>query len=296
MQLISSIKEEIILGFKRNSLSYLKIGQEEYKESKRYIEKVFQPAIGNLCISIEFMLKYIVAKEIFPFLYRGLPDDMQMMINFPDKFNKSERYFASDLKNFKNKTIKFDKAVGYFYKLFPKQKNKFKPYLSEISHIRNKSVHALLPNFQQFDLERVLYISLLLYKFFLDEGYYTSDSKIKTDFIKEYNNKKVSRVKKAIEKAKRNTKQIKDSDKKIELNGWDELITECPVCQSQAKLFGYTNLDCDSSGCALTFYAEEFKCEKCDLKLNDYKELDFAGIKTIYNRNESLNSWFKDKI
>ena len=42
----------------------------------------------------------------------------------------------------------------------------------------------------------------------------------------------------------------------------------------------------DSEEKVLGFFADRFRCDVCQLKLDDYDELRLAGITTIYERDD----------
>jgi hypothetical protein len=69
------------------------------------------------------------------------------------------------------------------------------------------------------------------------------------------------------------------------------------VCGSDAILEGDTEYDVvDDNGddipdLLLTFFGNSFYCKDCGLKLEDYDELEIAGIDPIIDRSEEVDEW-----
>lgn len=45
---------------------------------------------------------------------------------------------------------------------------------------------------------------------------------------------------------------------------------------------------------SLNFLAESFQCDLCKLALSDIKEMELAGMSTVYDRNEDMDDWLVD--
>ena len=300
-------------GIKRNARSYLELGLKTYKElkPKRYqswdVSGIqFQTVIGNLSISIELMLKAIIAKECFPFLYSSLPRDFLLMYNYPNKISDKSYFFINDLTSFAGnfKTIEFKEATTIFYELYPDQKDNFKPYFEILPQIRNNSIHAFLPNREIFNLDRIVYISLSLFQFLLDKALYTldpfDDGNEYKRLIERCEMGMVETVAYKIKKAKENSKR-EPLRKKPLVNCWDKVIVPCIICQSDAYVKGYCDFrpvqiyDEDENDLTfdlyLDFFATGFECEACELNLTDKKELDLTSIDTFYDRSHEVDNW-----
>lgn len=285
------------------SIHYFELGISEFHKTRKHTNLNFQAVLGNLCIAVELMLKTVIAKKCFKFLFTNLPLELELKLAYGKDLKISlEMFELKDLEHFKYKTIEIDKSISIFYVLYPEVKQEFKAYFNLFSAVRNIAVHGALPTFQFYDLERVAYLALKLYQLltsekneiYLIKPYTLSNLDIK--FLESYNSERIERVKKAIESAKNNSKQI-DYWSSFDLNDWDYFVTECPVCNCDGTLTGTTELEFsgteDSPEYYLTFSADSFKCDECGLELLDYQELKLANMEVLYDRDKDLNRYFE---
>ena len=295
---ISELKQEITGSLKNSSKSYYSVGINLFHSlrTKTYLE--FQPAVGNLCIAVELLLKAIVAQKAFRYLYTNIPIEVQLMLTNPEALDNSfnPRKFSADLKTFKYNTIELHQAISLFYQFYPQKKQEYKPYFSLLSFVRNVSVHGALPPFQRYELDRIAYISTKIFAFaseskIFDYFYVLFDEKTK-QFMKAYDAERIERVKKAIEDAKSKSKKIDHYGSFIlSSDELEYMVIQCPICGSDAFINGYTDEDTDPEhGIFLTFFADSFQCEECGLKLLDSKELELAGIETVYDRTDEIGN------
>lgn len=304
MSRLDAVKEEITNKLELNAGSYLKIGLELFAKLKKQPNLFLncnETAIGNLGISIELMLKAVIARKSFAFLFKGIPDELFMMLTYHEVVKGNINPYVIELQSLSYGTIQFNEAISRFYILFPEKKQEFKPYLSLLSAVRNNSVHSCLPKFQEYDLERVTYIALRLAKFLYEEvgmfDYY--EFTIDDSFLDSFEEERVLRVKKAIEQAKERGKRQSCSELPVDVNSWDEYVTSCPVCGSYGVLQGYTEFEAEPDydehyDLFLDFFAESFECEACGLKLNDSRELKLAGMESNYDRSSELDKWLAE--
>ena len=299
------IEKNITRQLGETANSYLALGFERYKYIKTHSYENFQPVLGNISISVELMLKSLISKKAFSFLYTNLPQDLQIKLNCIEEY-KLSRQEHDGLKNFSFKTQEIDKCISIFYTLFPEQKIKLKPYFTLFSNIRNISVHAVYPNFQKYDLERILYLALNLSEILKKEKIHPFDNHLNNNdnnFLKNYNVKRIERVKKEIEKAKINANKV-ENQKILILNfgNWETYEIKCPVCQSKGYLEGTTEYEADyderhgETSQSLEFIADSYKCDECSLELLDSTELELAGIEYIYDRSMEISEWFGNYI
>lgn len=72
---------------------------------------------------------------------------------------------------------------------------------------------------------------------------------------------------------------------------------QCPVCGSDGVVSGETNAEPDYDedgigGFYLTFLAETFECEQCGLQLEDYDEMQIAGVDPDdIDRSDEADKW-----
>ena len=295
---------DIEKGLVEAALGYLEIGLEKFHKVRSISYYNFQPALGNLSISIELMLKSIIAKKSIQFLFSNLPLELEVKLTSEDvrKKNKIKKVDELSMKYFKFKSIELNRAISIFYTYFPELKHELKPYFNLFASIRNISVHGAFPMFQKYDLERIAYLALRILETLKEEkisGFnFHKLTKKDEDFFSRYDSNRVERVKKAIENAKNKAEKI-DYWSSFDLNEWEFYVTSCPVCGCDGTLTGSTEYDCEYNveevTCWLYFYADSFECEECGLQLLDSTELELANMETSYDRDSDLGKWLYEK-
>ena len=200
-----TIQGEISSQLEAAGIAYLKIGLATFHQSKSASWVSYQPAVGNLCIAVELLLKTLIARKAFRYLFTDLPLEAQIYLSHPETVPDATafRRYAIDLKGFKYKAPELDTCISVFYTIHPDAKPDFRPYLSLLSRVRNRSVHTALQAFEKYDLYRVAHVSLKLLQFLEEAGLVdkwayllTSDDK---QFLAEYDAERVERVGKAID-------------------------------------------------------------------------------------------------
>lgn len=296
-----SLQAELGDQLERAAIAYLRTGLSLFHEATKSPIPSYQPAVGNLSIAVELLLKTVIARKAFRFLYTNLPLEAQVYLSNPATVPDATafRRYAIDLRTFKYKTPDLDRCISLFYIFFPTDKPEFRPYLSFLSRVRNNSVHAALPAFQMYDLYRVAYAALKLFERLEDDGAVTKCAYLLTGedkkFLEQYDVERVKRVERALEEAKKKSKTLKHLGASVFVEGnWEEFTTVCPVCGADGLLSGYTDVHGEFEDMSLGFDADMFECEDCGLKLHDVEELKIAGMETVYDRNEEWDDWMAE--
>jgi len=296
---INNLVYEISSNLKKSSLEFFRLGIEKFHKIRKEELPYFQTAVANLCISIELLLKYIIAEKSHRDLYKNIPQEFQIYLSnyeiIPDKISFNR--LAVDLRGAVYKTLEFNECVSFFYIFYPNLKQKYRPFLSLISNIRNSSIHSFLPKFQSYDLLKVAYLCIDLFKTILgEENLLLKKEQIDANnvFIKEYDNVRVDKVRKIIEEAREKSKKLHHPGLISIGNSWTEKIVKCPICESDAFIHGYTEVIYDYEGGYLNFFAETFECESCELKLDDFEELRLVGIDLVYDMDQSIYDYWED--
>jgi len=306
-QEINQLKSEISSQLRSSAISYLKMAKEHFHRTSSKNWYDFQGIIGAFCISIELILKSTIAHFSLRDLYVDLPKEAKLYLsNFeivPDA--KSFNKYKLDLKLFHYKTMEFDACVGCFYVIYPELKQFYRPYFKYITKIRNLSVHAALPNFQRYDLLRIAFVAIKLFKELKEKEliprYNIIEHEKDEKFLSEYNDDQIKHVQKKIEQARANVKSM-DYYWTMRLSTdvhWDYFQYDCPICDSEADLYGTTDLEVgeEYDGQAdmyLQFFADGFECTECGLVLEDVNELQLAGIEIVHERDSDLEKWLKE--
>lgn len=293
---------DIVRSLENASAAYLKIGIDLYIENKKNSWKSFQPTVGNLSIACELLLKVFVARNMFSNLYPNLKKESQAILNYPTVMPSSTTInrFIGDLTSFSEKVIDFNQAISLFYLLYPQKKQELQPHFHFLSSVRNISVHAALPEFQRYHLERIAYISSKLFLHARDEKINRvtiSIDKRLEKIIQEYDDYRVKKVHDAIQAAKNKAKSLETLWKVNDWydDDWGSLDETCPVCTNNALSYGSTEEDEASGRYTLLFFKESFECEHCGLVLEDEEELQLAGIQTCEDISSYYDDWVESK-
>lgn len=297
---VEKLKDEISIDLKRSAQSYYTIGIDAFHRSRLKSWVDFQPAIGNLAISVELLLKAIIAYKAIRMLFSDLSDEAQLLLSYPETLSKehNSKSFLNDLKNFSYQAIKLDKSIALFYLFFPELKQEFKQFFSSLASVRNISVHASIPDFQKYELDRIAYFSTKLFIAVTEikalKYYHFKPSANTESFLKSYQDEKIKKVKNALENAKEQVKKGKLGKEVYYSDDWESMDINCPICGDIANVHGETEEETDSDGIHLTFLCESFSCITCGLELEDYEELELAGMDTTLERNEDIEKWADD--
>lgn len=295
----SHLKNELA----KSARDYLKVGMKMFHDHSGI---GIQAPIGNMAIAIEIILKAFIAEYNPGLLFKDLPLELKVLFACPrieiKRFNW--RRYDIDLRSFGYKTIELDECISIFYILLPDHKQLLQPYFRFLSNIRNKSVHASIPSFQNYDMDRTAYLALNIHKILVDAKvfsyfpYYQSERD--KAFLASFDASRAERVSKKIEKAKKQSKELKHELSLISTEGWDSFITDCPICGSEGILGGYTDEwtsgDIESVDYGLEYYADSYECFECGLVLDDVNELELVGMKTTYDRSQDMDKWNEEQM
>ncbi|MFA5315806.1 MAG: hypothetical protein WC369_00070 [Dehalococcoidales bacterium] len=302
-----SITKYLYEEFENSAIAYLRTALEMFHKARKTSGMNSQPSIGNLVITIELMLKTLIVKHSPALLFDGLPDEIQALFACPGSLPKdfNWRPFDIELRSFnKYKTKKLNECIPLFYILLPQHKQELYSYFKLCSLCRNASVHAVLPSFQRFELERLGFLTLRLYGILVNTknmykySYYLTEND--KQFFLTYKSERIELVKKKIEEAIEKSKHITTGRASLSTEGWEFYSTECPICGGGAVLTGYTEIQYDIISEEsppdenLDFIADSFECDDCGLKLNDSAELKLARIDLHYDRSDELEQWHED--
>jgi hypothetical protein len=301
---VEKIQRQYTKDLLEPALDYLKIGLELFHQRK-HLNLNFQVVMGNLSIAIELMLKAFLSSKNLSLLFKDIPLELKILFtcvkDIPNTFNW--RKHDIELRSGTYKAIGFNDCISCFYTFFPDIKQSLHSHLKFLSKYRNTSVHFVFPSFQKYEIERVVFVALKVfltikqtevYKF----GYYQLNDDDEK-FLKQFDEKRIERVKKKIEEAKIKARKISHKESSISIEGWESYVTDCPLCGSDAILEGYTEEHTEEAEDGypepcLKFFAYTFKCEECGLSLDDSEELSLAGKDIVYDRSDELSKWFSE--
>lgn len=299
---VDKLVNEVARDLKSSAQSYYNIGIGVFNESRLKNWIAFQPAIGNLAISVELLIKAIVAQKAIMLLYSNLTDEAKLLLCYPESLSDQHNLESnlSDIKNFSFKAIELDKAVSLFYLFYPKLRHEYKHFFSSLATIRNVSVHASIPDFQRYELDRMAYFSTKLFteasQLKILKFFHFQPHKKTENFMEYYKDEKIKKVKTALENARQIVKSGKLKEANYCLEDWQSMHVFCPICENTATYFGETEEDQGDDGINLTFEAESFTCEACGLELEDFEELQLAGMETSIDREHDVDQWIEECV
>jgi rubredoxin len=162
------------------------------------------------------------------------------------------------------------------------------------------SIHLLLPSFHKYELDRVAYVALRVHDA-LEAAkalrFHYVHSEEDKGFLTTFQEERVERVNKEIDSAKDRSKRLTGRKSHILLTevDWESFVISCPVCGNDAFLDGDTELKyCSPDGEEiLEFLPSSFCCNECGLTLNDFDELQLAGIPTRFDRSDEMDEYVR---
>lgn len=295
-----SITLTLYTDLQNSASGYLRAGMEMFYKLRTPSWQSIQPAVGNLGIAIELILKAFIIKKNPILVFEGLPIELQALFACPEALPKdfNWRAFDVDLRSSKYKTKELDSCISLFNMFKPEYRQELSAHFQLLSRCRNTSVHFVLPSFQKYELERIAYLALRLADITGVPRSLTKDDK---KFLLDFKAERIERVKKKIEEAKEKAKHISSVDTSLSIGGWEEHVTQCPVCSSDGILSGTTDIGFDAPfeqgeepEPRLDFFADNFICQQCGLELDDSEELRLAGMDLVYDRSSDLEEWHRD--
>lgn len=263
-----------------------------------------QAAIGNLAIATELLLKAFIAKQDLSLLFKGLPMELRCALASPDTMPESFRPlpYEIDLKSSAYKSLELDEAIAAFCVFFPDFKKRLGAHLRFLARHRNTCVHAVHPDCRDYEVERTAFLFLTLVKYIESKDaelvrHRNWGEKEKNEaFLADFDEARLNRVHEKVEHAREKAKMLLDKVS-LEPEEWDWYPLECPVCGSDGIVTGETQAEpvYDEDGIGgfdLTFIAETFECEQCGLQLEDYDEMQIAGVNPDdIDRSDESDRW-----
>jgi hypothetical protein len=291
--------------FGQAALNYLSAGLRLFHQYRKKSSVVNpQAALGNLSIAVELMLKAFIASKNLILLFKGLPLEAKIMLTCPDSLPVDFKWrpFDIEMRSAKHKTIELGECIATFFIFFPQHKQSLHTHLKILSTYRNASVHHILPTFHKYELERAAFVALQIHDIVQYDktlsiiGHVTTDDD-DDEFLATFRESKLERVSKKIEEAKEHSKRIaaEDDDTLYLEVDWDIYIIRCPVCRSNALVFGYIESRTGRHGGEyLDFFTYGFLCDACGLELDDSEELKLAGVPTLIDRSDEFSTYVSD--
>jgi len=301
-QHIESLQEDYQIQLISSAMGYLDLGLMLFQDQLESLEDINpQIPLGNVAISIELMLKGFVASKSLLLLFKGLSLESRVLLSCPEGLPQNFRWRIADLdlRSTTDKMIDLGESISIFLMFFPDLRQPLKSHLDFLANARNASVHSILPSFQKYELERAAYLALKIYETLRNAGAIDCDRKNEFDakFLASFQISTVERVQDKLKTAKEGAKKLSNEYISIDLKSlpstsaldyWSRFVIACPICGNDALLEGYTAftiIDNSREG-ILGFFPDHFRCDACQLKLDDYDELRLAGIATLYKRDD----------
>lgn len=280
---------------------YLSVGMKEFHKVRGNVNMPFQVGLGIIAIAIELMLKALIAKRAFIFLYESLPKDLQIKILYSkDNEIALNRIEEMGLTNFTYKSAELNHCISVFYSLLPDKKQTFKTSFDVLSINRNTAVHAVIQDFQRYDLERVAYTALQLVNILHEQkvaGFsrasLTHDDSM---FVAQYDHERIERVRKSISAAREKSKSLNAPSFLLHPHEWESFVVTCPICDGEGIMNGYSEMTWDQvdGEDMVHFYGDEYSCPSCQLKLNDSAEISLAGMQNVFEREGDADKWIAE--
>ncbi len=299
---MKDVQTEIVKNLLRASAGYGRAGLA-LLHGERDIYRNYQAAIGNFAIATELLLKGYIANHNLILLLKDIPLELKCALTafeeLPPSFKRSP--LKVELRSSAFKNIKFDEAVAVFGMFFPEIKKRLNSHLKFLTRYRNLCVHAALPDFREYEVQRSAFLYLKLLRHLKEKNpvlfkYHMVESKEKIDiFLRKFDEERLNRVHSSIEAAKERAKQL-ETTSSILGDDWNRCVIECPVCGSDGLIYGETQAEEDFDAdqmynLILTFVGDFFECYGCGLKLEDYNELEIAGIDPVVDLTDKAEKW-----
>jgi hypothetical protein len=329
---LSNLQREYERQLREAALEYLRVGLDLFHRYREELNRLRrgpipdparlglnvppspQVSLANLAISVELMLKAMVARKHLPLIFRDLPDQVRVLWacpeSLPRKFNRLA--FETYLKSKKCQTIDFVKCLSLSYTLFPDLKDSLHPYLGRLSVHRNTSVHFVLPQMHILEAERAAFAAMRVHEILastlqLDEfpfpirlGTGFVPSKEDEKFVSSFQAERSDRVRRKVNEAKNQSGKAAESVTPP-TEDWEHLIIRCPVCKNDAVLAGHTELsefyyDEDEVVADLTFLPDAFSCSYCKLSLDDVDEMQLVDISPHFSREDEFDRYLEEVV
>ena len=132
----ASVQEKIQRELARSGIGYLKAGLELFYRERNSTSPLIEPAIGNLAVAIELMIKAFLAKNNLILLFRDLPLELRILFTCPEKMSTDTlnlRHYDTELRSFTYKTFELNELISSFLILFPEHRQVLRPYFRLLS-------------------------------------------------------------------------------------------------------------------------------------------------------------------
>ncbi len=205
---MDDIQKDLVRGLVSASAGYGKAGLASMDYGNP------QVVIGNLAIAIELLLKAFIAKRSLLLLFKNLPIELQCALSSPHSMPKSFRQMPYEigLRTSSYKSLELNDAIGMFEVFCPETKKQLGAHLRFLSRHRNTSVHAVLPNCQEYEMQRTAFLFLMLVDHIskndpeLVKYAFLSKKEKHENFLKRFDEERLNRVHTKVEKAKEKAK------------------------------------------------------------------------------------------
>ncbi|MEK6681979.1 MAG: hypothetical protein AABY79_08455, partial [Nitrospirota bacterium] len=191
-----------------------------------------------MTIAIELMLKAFIFSKNPILVFKDLPLELRVAFTSPESVGDDFKWRQYDvsLRSFEYKTIEMDELISTYYVFRPDLRQELQPFFKLFTQCRNVSIHASLPSFQKYELERTAYLAMRLFKEILTAkifGYKVYGiSKDVDTIMSSLDAERANKVKQKIERAKKASKSLEHGRAYVSVDGWESYVTECPVCGS----------------------------------------------------------------
>jgi hypothetical protein len=302
VEAFAELQTDVQRRFAAEASRYLRIGLDLLHSGDG---TACQASVGNLSVSIELMLKAYLASLSLNLLYENLPIDLRVLLADPEAipdFVRTHKWLRK-LRSGAFKTPDFATCVGAWLVCSGDSRIPPKSFLEDVSKLRNASVHGVLHTLASYELNRVGYTAVGLYKTladlgldgFADSALEDADMKLFTDFPEE----RLEQFRRKLLEAQRKAEAVTEPGSAGTFSGWEEYPRECPVCGSEGRLTGSTEEDYVGDGewradPVLTFTADAFSCPTCGLELEGFEELEWAEIETVHDISDELADWWDE--
>ena len=301
---ILELKARFVEEQGRSALQYLETGFDLFHRHLHSESFSHQAALGNLAVALELMLKTFIAEKNLGAVFKDIPPSVRVLLSCPERIPAFFTWGRYDLhlRSSTFQTLNLEECISCFYLFFPHLRQLLQPHLEFLSDWRSTSLHTVLPSFSGYDFERSGYAVLQTVMALVEDTTYSYFNYTVTERDKQFLNafaaKRVERVSIALGKAHSAFQDGEPGRKEIIPAGWNIYMASCPVCSEKALIEGYTELsrgeDEEGPYPVLDFFAVSGSCVTCGLVLNDMEELKLAGMRSLYDRSEDLDSWFKE--
>jgi hypothetical protein len=160
---MKKIQNEITRGLVRASVDYGRAGLA-FTGNSPILGQNPQVAIGNLGIAIELLLKAFIAKRSLLLLFKNLPLELRCALSAPTFMPQSFRSlpYEIELKSSTYISLELDEAIAAFSTFSPEIKKRLSSHLRFLSRHRNTCVHAVHPDYREYEVDRTAFLYLTL--------------------------------------------------------------------------------------------------------------------------------------